>query len=404
MLGLRPTLLKRFSPLLFSAVSFFLLIFLASLPSSWGEKKGFRKKRGVSFSGTITKGETFTGALLKQGLDQKTIHRLIRVLSPFLDFHRIRPGHSFTLTLDRQGRLKHFLYRRSLLEVYEVNVQDGKWHAAKWPIVLQRKVVAVSGTISSSLFESIEALGETPQLIFAFANLFAWDVDFHDSQPGDRFRFLVEKFYTGETFAKYGRILIAQYERGSRRYTGIHFQVGKGQGRYYDLDGRSLKKAFLRSPLRFTRISSGYNKARPHPILGGVRPHLAIDYAAPHGTPVWAVADGVVEFARRRGGNGNSITLRHGGGYKTQYNHLSRFAKGIRRRAHAKQGQVIGYVGATGLATGPHLDYRVMKGGRFVNPLTHQFPRGLPVPATKRHAFFKKRDALLARLEAEAPW
>ncbi len=399
MLNVRPTPLTRFSPLLFSAVSFFLLIFLTSFSSSWGEKKGFRKKRGVSFSGTIVKGETFTGALSKQGLDQKTIHHLIRVLSPFLDFRRIRPGHSFTLTLDRQGRLQRFRYQRSPLEVYEVTVQDGNWHAAKRKVVLLRKVVAVSGTISSSLFESMEALGEKPQVASAFAGIFAWDVDFHDSQPGDRFRFLVEKFYKGKTFVKYGRILIAQYERGSRRYTGVYFQ-----GRYYDLNGRSLKKAFLRSPLRFTRISSGYNKARPHPILGGVRPHLAIDYAAPHGTPVWAVADGVVEFAGRQRGNGLSITLRHRGGYKTQYNHLSRFAKRIRRGAPVKQGQVIGYVGATGLATGPHLDYRVMKRGRFVNPLTHQFPRGSSVPPDKRRAFFKERSPLLARLEAGAPF
>jgi len=175
-----------------------------------------------------------------------------------------------------------------------------------------------------------------------------------------------------------------------------------GKLHYFDAAGRSVRKMFLRAPLDFTRITSRYSQARRHPILGGVRPHLAVDYAAPPGTPVRAVADGVVEAAGRDGGNGLTITLRHARSYKTMYNHLSKVA--VRRGQHVRQRQVIGRVGSTGLSTGPHLDYRVMRRGRFVDPLAERFIPGAPVPGSRLAAFRQHRDALLKRLEREAPF
>jgi murein DD-endopeptidase MepM/ murein hydrolase activator NlpD len=172
---------------------------------------------------------------------------------------------------------------------------------------------------------------------------------------------------------------------------------------YYDAEGRSLKKMFLRSPLQFSRISSGFTYRRPHPVLGGIRPHLAIDYAAPTGTPVWAVADGVVVFAGRNRGNGIQVRLRHRAGYETYYNHLSRVGRGLRRGAHVRQKQVIGYVGSTGLSTGPHLDYRVKHGSTFVNPLNEKFVPGKPIAKSERAPFIERARAMLARLEREAP-
>jgi murein DD-endopeptidase MepM/ murein hydrolase activator NlpD len=234
-------------------------------------------------------------------------------------------------------------------------------------------------------------------------NIFEWDFDFTaDTRSGDRFRLVVEKRYAGNNFVNYGRVLAAQYASGKRMMTGIGWTPGKDRFAHYDLDGRSLRKSFLKSPLEFTRITSGFTWARPHPILGGVRPHLAIDYGAPVGTPVRAVADGVVLRAGWNGGNGIQVHLRHRAGYETIYNHLSRVASHVSQGARVSQRQVIGYVGSTGLSTGPHLDYRVAKHGQFVNPLSEKFIPGDPISAVERAEFQRHARDLIERLEADA--
>jgi murein DD-endopeptidase MepM/ murein hydrolase activator NlpD len=284
------------------------------------------------------------------------------------------------------------------VDIVEAWREGEAWTAARRDVPVERKVVLVAGTVAGSLFESMEVLGEQAQLVLDFAGIFAWDFDFtSDSQPGDRFRMLVEKVYAGDQFVKYDRILVAEYESERKVHTGIYFKDREGGG-YYTPAGESLRRAFLKSPLEFTRISSTFTRARRHPILGGVRPHLAVDYAAPTGTPIWAVADGRVEFAGYKGGNGNTVVIRHRANFKTMYNHLSRFGKGIRRGAAVKQRQAIGYVGTTGLSTGPHLDYRVIKDGRFVNPLKETFLPGKPISPSARPAFLEARDSLLAEL------
>src|SRR2546429_151843 len=268
------------------------------------------------------------------------------------------------------------------------------------------RVEAVRGEVRRSLFEAIDALGESPQLVVAMVEIFESDFDFTaDTRVGDRFRLLVEKRYAGEGFVNYGRILVAQYVSAGRVLSGVGWVPERpGRDAFYDLDGRSLKKSFLKSPLEFTRITSGFTYARPHPILGGVRPHLAIDYAAPVGTPVRAVADGVVTAAGWDRGHRVSVTIRHRSGYATMYNHLSSVARGLRAGVRVSQRQVIGYVGATGLATGPHLDYRIAKGGTFVNPLSEKFIPGEPISAAEKPAFLRESRALVERLETEAPF
>ena len=263
---------------------------------------------------------------------------------------------------------------------------------------------AVSGEVARSLFHAMEGAGESAQLVLDFVEIFSAEFDFTaETRNGDRFRMLVEKRYAEETFVDYGRVLVAQYVTNDSVLTGVAHEAVSGFG-YYDADGRSLRKSFLKSPLEFTRITSGFTYARPHPILGGVRPHLAIDYAAPTGTPVRAVADGHVLAAGWRGGNGISVTLRHRRGYETMYNHLSRLAANVRTGIRVAQRQVIGFVGATGLATGPHLDYRVARHGRFVNPLGERFIAGDPVPARDRPQFVARARDLLHRLEVAAPF
>ncbi|MFQ5960203.1 MAG: peptidoglycan DD-metalloendopeptidase family protein [Candidatus Methylomirabilales bacterium] len=350
--------------------------------------------------GVVGRGQTFTEALSAKGVSGRDAYEIVQALRPYLNFRKISPGATFRATLDTSGALVHFRYQASPLEIYEVSPNDTGYQAARREIPVERRVETIAGTVSSSLFESMEDLGERPELIMRFLNIFLWDFDFnHNARPGDQFRMLVEKEYGDGTFVRYGKILIAQYENRGKTYTGIYFETRPGKGDFYSPDGRSVRKTFLRSPLRFTRISSRYTRRRRHPILGGVRPHLAIDYAAPTGTPVWSVADGVVLSARRKGGNGKTVLIQHRSGYRTMYNHLSRFARRIRKGARVRQKQVIGYVGSTGLSTGPHLDYRVIKNGRFVNPLRQKFIPGDPIPKSQRAKFKRLRDRLLHELQ-----
>jgi len=281
---------------------------------------------------------------------------------------------------------------------------NGGWRVGRAETVPEMRVEVVSGVVQRSLFDAVERTGESARLVLELVEIFSSDFDFTaDTRAGDRFRLLVEKRYAGDAFVDYGRILVAQYASGGKTLTGVAFERASRSG-HYDLAGQSLRKSFLKSPLEFTRITSGFTYARPHPILGGVRPHLAIDYAAPVGTPVRAVADGVIVHAGWNGGNGIQVHLRHRSGYETQYNHLSRIAPGLRAGLRVRQKQIIGNVGATGLATGPHLDYRVARNGTFVNPLSEKFIPGEPIPAATRADFNRYAQELVARLEIAAPF
>ena len=353
-------------------------------------------------SSTLGKGRTFLQALLAHGISQDYGAQIVKVLRPHVNFRRLKPEDSLEFHHDAAGTVTGVVYRQSPIDIVEAQRDGEAWTAARRDVPVEHRATLVAGTLEGSLFESMEALGEQAQLVLDFAEIFAWDFDFaSDSQPGDRFRMVVEKVFTGEQFVKYGRILAAEYESEGKTHTGIYFRDREGGG-YYTPAGESLRRAFLKSPLEFTRISSGYSHGRHHPILGGVRPHLAIDYAAPQGTPVWAVADGTVELAGWSGGNGYTVTLRHRANFKTMYNHLSRFGRGIRAGAPVKQRQVIGYVGTTGLSTGPHLDYRIIRDGRFVNPLMQTFLPGKPIAPSARQAFFEARDSLLGQLRSAA--
>ena len=350
--------------------------------------------------GTLGKGRTLQNALAALGVAKDRAIQIVQALRPHIDFRRLKPQDGLELHHDSSGDLARLVYRQSPIDIVDATRDGGSWTAARRDVPVDRRVVVVSGTLKDNLFESMDRLGERPQLVLDFAEIFAYDFDFAaDSQPGDRFRMLVEKVFTGDQFVKYGRILAAQYESEGRTHTGVYFKDKEGSG-YYTPAGESLRRAFLKSPLEFSRISSTFSRVRRHPILGGVRPHLAVDYAAPQGTPVWAVADGVVEAAGWSGGNGNMVIVRHRANFKTMYNHLSGFGKGTRAGMPVRQRQVIGYVGSTGLSTGPHLDYRVIRNGSFVNPLKQTFLPGKPISSSSRAAFAETRDSLLAQLRA----
>jgi murein DD-endopeptidase MepM/ murein hydrolase activator NlpD len=350
----------------------------------------------------LKRGETLEMALRRAGIERGEAAAIVAALRGSVNMRRLAPGERLTVRPGPEGRPAEVIYARSPAERFEIRPGDGRWTVTAVRPDVDTRVVAVAGEVRDSLFASMERLGETANLTARLVSLFEWDFDFAaDSLPGDRFRFLVEKRYVGDTLLGYGDILIAQYSSAGRSLlTSVAFPDAAGRSDYYDASGRSVRKMFLRAPLDFTRITSGFSHARHHPILGGLRPHLAVDYGAPIGTPVRAVADGLVTHAGWDGGFGLSIQIRHARGYETMYNHLSRLD--VRRGERVRQREVIGRVGTTGLSTGPHLDYRVRKAGVFVNPLGEKFIPGSPVPAHRREAFKVHVQALLERLEQQA--
>ena len=238
------------------------------------------------------------------------------------------------------------------------------------------EVSRIEGQIALSLFTAVESIGEGPELAMKLADIFAWEIDFiRDIRSGDSFSAIVEKRYYKGKFRDYGRILAARFVNNGEEHEGFFYENAKGRPGYYNAEGKNLRKAFLKVPLSFTRISSRFSWNRLHPVLHIYRPHLGVDYAAPTGTPVKAIGDAVVVSAGWNRGGGRTVHLRHINGYQSKYLHLSRFGRGIKKGAEVKQGQVIGYVGSSGLATGPHLDFRVMKGGKYINPTAMKNPR-----------------------------
>jgi murein DD-endopeptidase MepM/ murein hydrolase activator NlpD len=353
----------------------------------------------------LRKRDTLVALLLKNKVPRATAHQIIAALRKAgANLRQMRPGDQVQLARDDRGSLVALTYAPSPWARFEVTNSAGGWQADRHETAREVRIEARQSKVRNSLWEAVEGGAVAPKVLLDFVQIFESDFDFTaDTREGDVLRFLVEAYYADGVRVDYGRILAAQYMSDGKMLNGVGFQ-GRNRFGYYDLQGRSLKKAFLRSPLQFARISSRFTYRRPHPILGGVRPHLAIDYAAPTGTPVWAVARGVVQFAGRKGGNGIQVLLRHRSGYKTYYNHLSRVARGVRRGARVSQKQVIGYVGSTGLSTGPHLDYRVSHNGRFVNPLSERFVPGKPIARADRNEFLEHARALVRRLEEEAPF
>lgn len=355
---------------------------------------------------TLRRGDTLVGALGRLGLDRRSSADIATALrAEGADLRRLRPRDELEITWTLEGEPIAVRWEPSPWLGFAAVATDGGWEARRAETRPDVRVEAVGGELQRSLFEAVETVGESVQLVLELAEIFSSDFDFTaDSRTGDRFRLLVEKRYAGDQFVDYGQVLVAQYLSDGRVLTGVGFEPAGGRLAYYDLEGRSLEKSFLKSPLAFSRITSGFTYRRPHPILGGVRPHLAIDYGAPVGTPVRAVADGTVLRAGWNGGNGIQVHLRHHAGYETMYNHLSRLGPRVRRGTRVDQRQVIGYVGSTGLSTGPHLDYRVKKNGRFVNPLNEKFVPGQPLDGAEHRRYLEDARALVRRLEHSSPF
>lgn len=352
-------------------------------------------------------GETLASSLAQRGVGADVVDRIAKEMIGQFDFRRSQPGHSYRLVQDADGQLEAFDYRTSEIVRYALR-RDGedRYSVTREEAELRPHPVIVAGIVTSSLYGAITELGAEAQLASDFADVFAYDVDFSRMvRPGDEFRILYERLYRvdekgEEHFVRPGRILAARYGGEAGEHTAVYFEAEQGRGGYYRPDGSSVERQFLVAPLHYSRISSRYSYARRHPILKITRPHLGIDYAAPSGTPVYAVSAGEVIHKSWTGGFGNLVKIRHANGYVSYYAHLSRYASGLRIGQPVDQKQVIGYVGRTGLATGPHVCFRVAKDGHYVNPARIPSPEGPPLPADAQDSFRERRDVLLAALDS----
>jgi murein DD-endopeptidase MepM/ murein hydrolase activator NlpD len=349
--------------------------------------------------GSFQPNQTITQVLLQQGLPLPLIHQIIDNTRPVYDLAKVKAEQLYWLCFTQEGEFRDFRYHvddERYLTVYHDVTKDQMVPVLK-NFRFNTRVESISLVIDSSLFASVMDIGEKDQMALDLAEIFGSDIDFYtDIQKGDTFRVLMEKKYLDGQFSKYGAILAASFTNEQKELVGIRFEDENGKPAYYSPDGKALKKSFLKSPLKFGRITSKFSTARRHPILKIVRPHLGVDYAAPIGAPVQSVGSGVVLSAGPNGGSGKMVAIRHSGGYETKYLHLSRIA--VKRGVRVEQGQVIGNVGSTGLSTGPHLDFRIFLRGKAINPAKVIFPPGAPVSPARFDHFAALRDKRIDEL------
>jgi murein DD-endopeptidase MepM/ murein hydrolase activator NlpD len=353
---------------------------------------------------------TLDSLLRQHELAVGLVDAAVKSASGVFNLRQLRAERPYRLVRSFDGLLREFEYQidaDNFLRIFNPDhKRPGEFEAVVVPIEKETEVLAVRGSIggdTTSLIGALDAAGEKIQLALSLAEIFSGSIDFNsDLQPGDGFEVVFEKSTHAGDFAGYGQILGARFVADGRQHYAYRWTDPKtGKSAYYDENGRSLRRFFLKSPLRFEpRITSGFSLRRKHPVHGNYRAHLGVDYGAPHGSMVVSVADGTVVSAGWAGGGGRQVRIRHAGGYESYYLHLSRFAKGIRAGARVRQDHVIGFVGSTGTATGPHLDYRLRKNGVFVNPRVEhgKLPPGEPISTVHLTAFHEQRDDIDGRM------
>lgn len=318
---------------------------------------------------TIEKGDTLDAVFEACGFNREESNALVAAFAPRVDPRSLKPGQMVRYTRNDAGVPMEVEFLLTGWGSVRARRGAAGFDVEELAAPLSSTETTVAAEIDTSLWNALVSTGENPAIVTELVDVFQWDVDFFHLQHGDRFSFVVEKKYAGADFTGYGPILAARFEHKGNVYEAFRLESGDGHAGYYTADGTPVRKQFLKSPLKYSRVTSRFSNHRFHPVLKTFRPHYGVDYGAPTGTPVMCTADGVVSHAGRSGGEGNMVRVRHSTRTETAYLHLSRFAKGIRPGVRVEQGQVIGYVGATGLATAPHLDYRVREGGRWIDPL-----------------------------------
>ncbi len=398
-----------FFPLLVFSFTFILFSCVDHVTEQQEEKDPYNY-----IEGSLNPGETLAQALQRRGLGFSVFTPFLNELNTIYNLRRCLPADSFSVRIDSLNNIHELNYFpvREKIRTYSVLLDTvGTYHSRIDTLQTEMVLRKVDTTITGSLYSSLRKLGEGPHLIVKFAEIFQWDFDFFiDTREGDRVALVYEQYMLNNEFVKYGNILVAEYEGRNYKNRAYYYEVNEAAGSYYNKQGESFRKAFLRSPLNYTRITSRFSTGRYHPILKIVRPHNGVDYAAPTGTPVVAASDGVVSHRGwkgghptvngRSGGYGETVMIRHANGYETLYGHLSRYGKGIRKGVRVEQNQVIGYVGQTGLATGPHLHYTVYLNGVAIDPLQMDNEPGPPVPDDQLTEFknlTERMDEIIAR-------
>lgn len=347
----------------------------------------------------LKSGDVLGEILLQQGLTYPQVNKIVENCKGKFNINSMRKGRKLYFLSHRQGQTPDYM-------VYEPSPYEYVLFNLKEPFAVEvvkrdvkTEIIAASGVLETSFWQTLMDNGLSDQLADGMIDVLASSVDFYHQKQGDRFKVVFEQHYVEGEPVGTGKIIAAVYEREGKSFYAFNFEKEGEKTTYFDFDGRPARKAFLKSPLKYSRISSRYNLRRLHPILGYHKAHLGTDYAAPHGTPIMAVAEGTVTEAARRGGNGIYVKIRHDGIYSTQYLHMSGFARGIRPGTRVAQGQTIGYVGSTGLATGPHVCFRFWKNGREVDHLRLNLPQPEPIKGAVLEEFKVVRDSLIRMLD-----
>jgi len=367
--------------------------------------------RWLRSDGQVLRGDTLEKIVARDCFPSGQSQAIIRAFASVFDVRKLVVGKRYCLYHDSTGRFPRFDYFAEPERTIHVERASAmEWHGRVTQLALVKRIKGVRGRITGSLYESMLAAGESAELITLFSDVFQWDLDFFsDPKQGDEYALLCEAYHLADpsqpdslgAFVRYGRILAGEYLQKHRRLATIYFQTSEDRGGYYDLSGHSFQKTFLKSPLSYGRVTSRFSGGRRHPILKVVRAHYAIDIAAPAGTPVMAPADGTVIEKGYNSGIGYFVKIRHKNPhFVTLYGHLSRFAADLEVGRALRQRDVIGYVGSTGLATGPHLHYVFYENGRPVNPDKIKNSSGDPLPALLKPAFMAVRDQRLQQLAA----
>jgi murein DD-endopeptidase MepM/ murein hydrolase activator NlpD len=375
----------------------------AEPPKADDERGGEPDDPGRWVEGEVQDGDSLNKILKRENLTPPETEAVIRALGSKMDLRSIKVGQAYRIHFDDAGTVTELEFHISRTSVARV-VRDATGALVGTRADAETKIepVEIGGTITSSLYQSVKDIGEDTSLVGFYVDVFAYDLNFYiDTHQNDTFRMIVEKEYLNGEFLRYGHVLAAEYKGLAGTYRAFYWKPpGANEGRYFDEKGQSIEKTFLKTPLKYARISSGFNPRRMHPILHVRRGHMGVDYAAPTGTPVWAAASGVFTFRGKKGGAGNCVMVKHDNGFQTTYMHLSKFRKGQDVGKRVRQKDVIGYVGMTGLATGPHLHFSVKQKGSYVDPMKIKMSRGASVAKKDRAEFDAHIGGWVTRLAA----
>lgn len=403
MIGLKGILKKKYST--YSLIVYrrglvwWLILLLIIFMGCSTKKETVQKPTVTETEHIVKKGENLEMILNNILSHQSTIEIINVLTSADFPFRKCFPGDSIKILKENSDFLKLTYSQNLTFKYYIFKNDDHLFVAMKYPYI-DTVTCFLKGEVNSTLYESLLKTGETPILVFRYADIFAWEIDFvTETQNGDSFSIFFEKTFCDSNFVDYLNIIATTYKGNIGEYHGIYYCDQDGNEDYYNLKGESLRKSLLKSPLRFSYISSYFSNRRFHPILKLWRPHHGLDYAAPTGTPVSSIGHGTVTYKGWRGGYGNLVEIRHKNNFKTRYGHLSRFAKGLYKGKKIKMGELIGYVGSTGLSTGPHLHFEMYRKGVSINPLKVKIPRAPSVKKKYLSDFEQHRDSLLKYIE-----